>query len=84
MDDVLSYLLGYPISKFYCNLHVFFYDEFHLGKEGDGLSRVICVRKWLGNNGCAAQGTLEKDIIVLLLGEGAKKMIILFKEGSVP
>jgi hypothetical protein len=84
VDDVLSYLSGYPMFKSYCNLHIFFYDEFHLGKQEDVVSWVICVRKWLGNNACAAQGTLEKDIIVSLLGEGAKKMIILFKEGSVP
>jgi len=75
------------MSKSYCNLHIFFYHECHLGEEEDGVSTVICVRKWLGNNGCAAQGTycsLRKTIIVLLLGEGVKKMIILFKEGGVP
>jgi hypothetical protein len=64
------------MSKSYCNLHIFFYDEFHLGKEEDSVSPVICVRKWLGNKGCAAQGTkcsLRKTITVLLLGESAKK-----------
>jgi hypothetical protein len=61
--------VSYPMSKSYCNLHVFFYDEFHLGKEGDGLSQVICVRNGWGTRVVLPKEHLRKTLLCCCLGK---------------